>query len=107
MSCASTSSSMTWGEGCSKAINGSRAAALAMHGAVTDVAAVVDPGPAHAAGERVGLTLRCGDARPQADRAQHTSPAGEHPAGLAPRAGVEDLAGELRGPFEPLDDVAL
>src|ERR1700739_242983 len=107
MSGASTSSSMTWAERCSKAISGSRAAALALHGAVTDVATVVDPGPTHAAGERVGFTLRCGDARTQADRAQHTPPVGEHAAALEPRAGVKDLAGEPRGPLEAVDDVAL
>src|SRR5215472_1622952 len=106
MSRASTSSSMTWGEGCSKVISGSRAAALALHGTVTDVVPVLHARPMNRAGERIGLILRCSDARTQANRAQHTSSAGEHAAGVAPRAGVKDLAGELRGAFEPLDDVA-
>src|SRR5215470_8511240 len=107
MSAAPTSSSMTWGAGCSKPISRSPAAALALRRTVTDVAAVVDPGPMHAAGERVGLTLRGGDARTQADRAQHPSTVGEYPAGLAPGTGMEDLPGELCRPFESLDDVAL
>src|SRR5215472_18527465 len=102
MSRASTSSSRTWGEGCSRAISGSRAAALALHGTVTDVVPVLHARPVNRAGERIGLVLRCGDARTQAYRAQHASSAGEHAAGLAPGAGMKDLAGELCGAFEPL-----
>src|SRR5215472_2863000 len=105
MSRASTSSSRTWAEGCSRAISGSRAAAVALHGTVTDVVPVLHARPVNRASERIGLLLRRGDARTEADRAQHASSVGEYPAGLAPCGGVKDLAGELCGPFEPLDGI--
>src|SRR5690242_20306827 len=104
MSAASTPSSMTWGERCSKGIS---ASALALEGAVTDVPAVVRSRPMHGVGERVGRAPRGGDARAQADGAQYAPPVGEHPAGVEPGAGVEDLAGQLRGALEPLDGVPL
>ena len=58
-------------------------------------------------GERVGLALRRGDVDAEAHRAQHAAAAGYHPAGIEAGAGVEDLAGELRGALEPFDDVSL